>query len=357
MPFFIANTFLILDNPPENYAIVAGILFATLILTTYIARFISGISLRFFERLSANTRPELFRETMSLPLKLFLWLIGFGIAMKVLEYPKILDIKIFNTNLDLIIVYAYKILLTIAFTLIIIRLINFGATVLFNRAKGTPSQADDQIILSIKDILNFIIVGIAILFVLGKIFGVNITALLAGAGIAGVAIALAAKETLENLLATLIIFMEGAFSVGDYIEVQGAAGTVEKVGLRSTRLRTAEKTFLTVPNRKVIDAVLDNQSQRTMRRIRFFIKLEHNSTAAQIQAITTNIKEYILSQVYVKGDINVSFFEFTDTGLQILVEYYVTHTGWNDFLRYKESINFKIMQIIEKEQVKFSMVR
>jgi MscS family membrane protein len=121
--------------------------------------------------------------------------------------------------------------------------------------------------------------------VLGEVFAVNVTALIGGLGIGGLAVAFAAKESLENLIASFTIFLDQPFGVGDLVQASEVNGTVEKIGFRSTRLRTAEKSYVTVPNKSMIDKPLDNLSLRTARRVGFTLTFEHKTTSAQLHAI------------------------------------------------------------------------
>src|SRR6185295_11619359 len=99
--------------------------------------------------------------------------------------------------------------------------------------------------------------------------------LIAGLGIGGLALALAAKETIENLFASFTIFLDKPFTIGDLVQVGSVTGKVESIGFRSTRIRTAEKSFVTVPNKKMVDVELENQSERFERRAYFTIGLTY----------------------------------------------------------------------------------
>ncbi len=116
-------------------------------------------------------------------------------------------------------------------------------------------------------------VVLALFFVLGFIFKVNIVALVGGLGIGGLALALASKETVENLFGSFTIFFDKPFTVGDHVKVGNVEGFVEGIGLRSTRIRTLERSLLTIPNKKMIDAELENVTLRSMWRPRSYIGL------------------------------------------------------------------------------------
>ena len=126
--------------------------------------------------------------------------------------------------------------------------------ILKKKAEATENKMDDQLIPFAIEIGKILAVIFAIFIILGNIFGVNITALATGLGIGGVALAMASKESLENLLGSFTIFFDRPFTVGDMVTVGSVTGVVEKVGFRSTRIRTFDKSIVTVPNKKMIDA-------------------------------------------------------------------------------------------------------
>ena len=119
--------------------------------------------------------------------------------------------------------------------------------------------------------------------------GVNIIALTTGLGIGGIALAMASKESLENLLGSFTIFLDQPFTVGDTVTVGSITGTVEKVGFRSTRIRTFDKSIVTVPNKKMIDAELDNLGMRPVRRVKFNIGLTYETSIEQMKLIVADI--------------------------------------------------------------------
>jgi MscS family membrane protein len=195
------------------------------------------------------------------------------------------------------------------------------------------------------------------LFILGNIFNLNVSALLAGAGIAGLAIALAAKESLENLFASFIIFLERPFVIEDYVIVSGVEGLVEKVGFRSTRLRTSEKTFVTIPNRQMINNPVDNLSLRTMRRVGFDLGLSYTTSVEQMIQIVSEIKLFLEDYTKDAGNVNVTFSEFGPSALNLYVQYYLKVATWPLYMEKKQEVNFEIMKIVRKNGVSFASTK
>jgi len=189
---------------------------------------------------------------------------------------------------------------------------------------------------------------------MGNVFEVDITALAAGLGIGGIALAMASKESLENLLGSFTIFFDQPFTVGDTVTVGTVTGTVEKVGFRSTRIRTFDKSLVTVPNKKMIDAELDNLGMRPVRRVKFNIGLTYETTPEQIKAIVTDIQEMINMHAKTNQDGRVRFQEFGSSSLDIMIMYFVDSPKWNDLIDVKEDVNYKIMEIVKKHNSDFA---
>ncbi|MBK6890413.1 MAG: mechanosensitive ion channel [Sphingobacteriales bacterium] len=173
---------------------------------------------------------------------------------------------------------------------IIFRILDFASLVLSARVSNTESRADDQVLGFARDFLKIIIFFIGFIFILSHVFKFDVSALLTR-GIIGIAVALAAKESLENLLATIIIIAEQPFILGDYIDAgNNIQGRVEYIGFRSTRLRTLERTYITIPNRTIINAAVENQSLRNSRRVKIQLILSHNNDSAKLRQLLDAIK-------------------------------------------------------------------
>ncbi|MDX5442757.1 MAG: mechanosensitive ion channel family protein, partial [Hymenobacteraceae bacterium] len=218
----------------------------------------------------------------------------------------------------------------------------------------TLSKVDDQLVPFFKDLAKVFVILVAALSVLRGIFSYDITGFVAGLGIGGLALAFAAKESLENLLASFTIFLDQPFVVGDLVQVGEVLGTIEKIGFRSTRIRTLEKSFVTVPNKNMIDKPLDNLTLRTFRRAKFDINLTYNTTSEQIRAIVVDIQEFLDNHPRTNQDGRVRFLNLGPHSKDVMVLYFVDTMDWNEFIDIKEEINYKIVEIVEKYGADFA---
>jgi MscS family membrane protein len=187
------------------------------------------------------------------------------------------------------------------------------------------------------------------------VFNLNISSIIAGLGIGGLAFALAAKETLENLLGSFTIFLDKPFGLGDYIQFGNTFGTVDKIGFRSTRIITDEKSIITVPNKKLVDTELNNLSLRPARRIKMNFTLVYETSIETVQTIIKQLEEHFKKHPWVTDDYKVRVFEFSDLGITILVDYFIIKIDYDSSLISRQETNLVIKQLVETNNAKFAV--
>ncbi|MFC7667299.1 mechanosensitive ion channel family protein [Hymenobacter humi] len=237
-------------------------------------------------------------------------------------------------------------------TWVMLRLVDFALLVVQrrNELRDSPGlrRLDHQFLPFAKDLLKVLVIIIGLMVVLGEVFGVNVTALIGGLGIGGLAVAFAAKESLENLIASFTIFLDQPFGVGDLVKAGEVNGTVEKIGFRSTRLRTAEKSYLTVPNKSMIDKPLDNLSLRTSRRVGFTLTFDQKTTSAQLHDIIAGSIKAMQGHPLVTQDVQMKFNALTPSGKEVTVQYFVDTTSYDEYLDVKEDLNYRLVEVVEE---------
>jgi MscS family membrane protein len=179
--------------------------------------------------------------------------------------------------------------------------------------------------------------------------GVNITTLLAGLGVGGVAVALALQKPMEDVFGAVTLYSQQPIRIGDFCRVGTVLGTIEEIGLRTTRLRTLNDTVIAVPNSKIASEPIDNISARQKIRYRPTLRLRYDTTPEQLQQILEGIRELLSSHERVLEDSRrVRFKEFGDDALKIEVNAYLNTTEWGEYLRLAEELNIRIMEIIAR---------
>jgi len=249
--------------------------------------------------------------------------------------------------------FLSRTVLSIALVLIAVGAVDVATQFFAKRAEATDTKLDDQLIPLANRATK------TALWILGGLFvvqnmGVDVTALLAGVSIGGLAFALAAKDTVENLFGSVTIFTDRPFQIGDTIEVNGVIGTVEEVGFRSTRLRTPVGSLISLPNGKVAGAQVDNLGARTRRRTRITLGLTYDSTQAQMVAFVEGIRAVLDGHEIVSPDSEVHFTGFGDSALEVMVHFFLEVPGWSDQLVHQQEIFLAFMGVAEDVGVSFA---
>jgi MscS family membrane protein len=351
---FLQRTFF--GNTIEAYCWFVGISLVGLIFKQLISKSLAYLGYKVLPKYAKEVGYEKFLALLKKPLGIFILLITFYVAFDRLEFPgewNLVPAEKFGLRMTLFSTFQIAIIFSLTWTFL--RLVDFFGLILMYRASLTESKSDDQLVSFIRESIKVVLVIFSIFFMLGTVFKLNVASLIAGLGIGGLAIALAAKESLENLLGSFTIFLDKPFTVGDTIKVGSIEGVVENIGFRSTRIRTGEKTIITVPNKKMVDGELDNLSMRTQRRVKFDISLVYETTAQQFKNIVADIQAYIDNhpQLY-KLDNRVRLFDFGNSGINIQIVYFVDTQDSDIYLNTREEINYKIMEIVKKHGSDFA---
>jgi MscS family membrane protein len=182
-------------------------------------------------------------------------------------------------------------------------------------------------------------------------FAYNVGSLLTGLSIVGAAIALALRESLENLIASFVIFFDKPFTTGDFVKVQNISGNVEKIGLRSTRVRTTDKSYVTVPNKQMVDSILDNVSLRSQIRGEINLFINQQTSHEKMKQLLEATKGY-LSGIKDVQSYNVFFNDFRGQAFVVFVEFFTPNISTNQFNSIKDQLNLFILEILEKLEIK-----
>ena len=342
-----------LSNSLENYCWFLGFVLFGLLFKRIISKYLSHIMYRVLNR-DKSIDIKTFDELLIKPIGFFVLLMLIYLGSLNIAFPQELNFETKNFNISLILAKTFSIIVLFAVSKIALRFVDYFGIVFLNRANDTESKMDDQLIPFVIELGKIAVYIVLFFVILSKIFDVDVTALAAGVGIGGIAIAMASKESLENLLGSFTIFFDKPFLVGDLVSTGSITGTVEKVGFRSTRIRTFDKSIVTVPNKNMISAELDNLGKRKVRRARFYIGLTYDTTIDQMKKVVKEIEILINEHPRTDQEGRVKFQEFGASSLDIMVLYYVNSTKWDDFIDVKEDINFKIMEIVKNNDCEFA---
>ncbi len=205
---------------------------------------------------------------------------------------------------------------------------------------------------SVSSALKFLLWLLAALIVLSN-WGINITSLIAGLGIGGIAVAFALQNVLGDIFSSFSILFDKPFQVGDFIIVGSDMGVVEKIGIKSTRITTLQGQELVVSNRELTDARVNNYKKMEKRRIAFSFGVLYETPNEKLKKVPEMVKEIIGGEEMANLD-RVHFKEFGDFSLNFEVVYYVSSPDYNDYMNTQQSINFALKEAFEKEGIEFA---
>ncbi len=340
----------ILNNTIEAYLYVIGTIIVALLLRRFVTRSLASIIYKRITKIGTTVQKVHFLNLVVEPLDLLLVLLVSFAAFEKLNYPKLWKVNLYKIPVQQILDAITIGILILTFFWVLLRIIDFVAMVLEEKANDTPNQNDNQLIVFFKDFFKVLLVIVSVLMLLRFSFHQNIGNLLTGLSIVGAAIALATRESLENLIASFIIFFDKPFSTGNTVKVEGFTGTVERIGLRSTRVRTEQKTYITIPNKKMVDSILDNLSLRTQRKVETRLELSLSTSAAKLQTLIPAIRQILEEDVVEDCSVYVA-----DTGQQshvVLVEYFTNaFQDFKSFLALREKVNLRIITLLETLEI------
>jgi MscS family membrane protein len=341
-----------LDNPVKNYFIVAGVILFVLILKKFISRYFAGLLFSVVHSIWKDVDKKSFINLVVKPLGFFLLILVSIISLHKLKFPESFNIEVYKYTIKDIIHCLGTIILIVSFIRLLLRMIDFIAMILEKRANLTPDLSDNQLIVFFKDFFKVIFVIIGTMMVLNYAFSMNIGSLLTGLSIVGAAIALALRESIENLIASFIIFFDKPFTTGDLVKVQTVTGVVEKIGLRSTRIRTEQKTFVTVPNKQMVDTILDNLSLRTQRRGDLKLEVGLETSSHKLELLIAGIKR-ITDRREIE-EANVLLSEIAANAVVITADYYTAPITIRDFNTVKQEVNMQSIKLLEELKIEIA---
>ncbi len=252
-----------------------------------------------------------------------------------------------------------QLVIAIAITWLIYLLVDLVELIIRKRPKDDDEIGmEEMIIPAIRKTLRVIILIIAGLFIADNVFNQDIGTILAAAGIGGLAIALAAKETIENFFGSINIFADRPFKVGDRIKAGGVDGSVTEVGFRSTRIRTGNGHVITIPNSKIANDTVENISSRPNIKHTINLGLTYDTSPGKVEQAIQLVKDILAKFEPINNDPDLAprvfFNEFKDSSLNIMVLFWFTPPNYWDFQEVNQQINLDIMRAFEENGIEFA---
>ncbi len=340
-------------NTVANYIWFVVLVVIAFLLTKPLVNGIFRICVALFRRWfpDASERPVLKKMTDN-PVQRLLQCILLYAAVHRLDQPfniVLINRKSFNLRLIEVIDHMFIFCIIIFATQLLSRGIDF---IFHQRYQSAAEESDAdrlRILPLLRDVIKMLAWATCIFMVLGIVFHVNVPALITGLGIGGIAIALAGKETVENLFASFTILADKPFHSGDSIKLGAFEGVITKIGFRSTRLRTPDGTILVIPNKKLIDENLENLTVRKTHRIRTPALIKYGLPQDALAEMIQQIREALHKNDQVIKPVEVTMEAFGENALQLMISYHLPNPIRRGSLQeVREEITLQLFGIINQ---------
>lgn len=323
-----------------RFAAAFGIVIAALVLKKVFGHIFVTVIFPLATRTKSRYDDE-FLNCIRKPAEFLVVIIGLFIAVQVLQLPTA------PVNMRRGAHAILKVLVTFDIGWALFNLVSLLDIFLSSWVTKTESTLDDHLLPFIRKSLRAFIIFLAVIMTIQNL-GYSISGLLASLGIGGLAVALAAKDTLSNIFGSFMIILDRPFLIGDWVKAGDMEGVVEEVGFRSTKIRTFAKTLITVPNNIIANLSIDNFSRMPKRRIKLNVGVTYETSPAQMRQAVSMIREMLTAHPAIQKDFFlVNFTDFGASSLDIMVYCFTTTTVWGEYLDAREDVCLKIMDILE----------
>jgi len=234
------------------------------------------------------------------------------------------------------------------------RLVDLLSASFKEKAADTASRVDDMLVPLFTKSIKLFVTVIGIVFIASQM-NRDVSGLLAGLGLGGLAFALASKDAVENLFGSITILFDRPFIVGDWVVIGDIEGTVETIGFRSTRIRTFYNSQITLPNSRLITAHVDNMGRRRYRRFRCTLRLSYDTTPPTIEAFCEGVRQIVRLHPHTRKDyFHIYFNEYNESSLDIMVYIFFDVIDWGEELRERHHFLLDVLQLAAKLNVDFA---
>jgi MscS family membrane protein len=281
------------------------------------------------------------------PLRLIFVAFALLIAVEILSLPP---------SIERIAERSEGIITTFAVVFFLYSLVDVAVYQITEYAGRKDTQLDLSFVQMFRIIARMFVIVFGTVYLIQVVFGKPMSTLLAGLGIGGLAVALAAQDTLKNFFGSIMIILDKPFGIGHLVQVEDFKGTVEKIGFRSTRIRTLEGHLLTIPNEKIASANIKNIDNRPFIRRSTNITVTYDTPPGKVERAVSIIKEILADHEGMLPDYppRVFFDEFNDASLNIIMIYWYSPPDYWVFKAFCEKVNLKIMRAFEAERIEFA---
>ncbi len=337
MEEFLSQTYY--GNTVLDWAIAFGIIIAAFL----VGKIVYWLSSTVLRQLTKTNLDDIILDMVEEPIVFALTVAGIWYGLRSLNLPETAHVWIGN-------VFQFLVVLAVAW--MVTRVLDaIYREYLVPIAEKSENELDDQLMPILQKGTKLAVWSIGIIVALNNA-GYNVGALIAGLGIGGLALAMAAKDTVSNIFGGFTIFSDRPFKLNDRVKVAGYDGTVDDIGVRSTRLKTLEGRIATIPNSTFSDSAVENVSLEPSRKVVLNLGLTYDTTPEQMQVAMTILKDLAAANAALEENASIGFNAFGDSAMNIIFIYYIKKEG--DILGTQTEINMKVLEEFTKAGLDFA---
>lgn len=317
---------------------------AIILIFKIISPFIAYIFIKMFHFKEKN-KQKIKHHAFYKPLKTFIVIIGIYLGLRTLQIPE---------NISIYIAKFFRICIIILFAKGFANIFNTSSESYEKIREKLKFTGNEALINFISRIIKFLIYVIAGFIIVSE-FGYDLNGLATGLGLSSVVIALAAQDLAKSIIAGFSILTDKPFEIGDYIETNNFAGTVEDITFRTTRIRDIHNQVVVIPNSQIADANIVNGSKREKRRYNLILTLNLATPLEKVSELTEQMKLCLATHNNIeKESVRVLFDTISANGLDISIHFYTDIVDYVEFLNFKETINYTLLEIVQKNNIELA---
>ena len=332
----------LLGNPVWQY--LASLIY--IVLAFYVAKFLDWLTrvwLRQFTKRTQTSVDDQLLELLNGPVKVVAFVMFLHIGLSIFHWPEQVELWLHK---------GFTVVLASALTYMALRVTDVFVDIWRNRTAGPEKALNEQLFIVIRKGIKAFLLVIAVLVTMQNL-GVNVTAAIASLSIGGLAIGLAAQDTLANLFGAVAIFADKPFRVGDRIRLDAVDGTVETIGMRSTRVRNLDGHLVTIPNKTMGNATITNVTARPNIKTEMNLGITYDTPTEKVARASA-----ILEEVYrghpMTADVWIGFNKFNDSALNLYVVHWWNSVDFKTYLAGMQQLNLEIKRRFEAERIEFA---
>lgn len=295
--------------------------------------------------LKEKDKEKIKKSALYKPLRAFFLAFSIYLGLRVID---------FNDNIKLGIDKTFRIIVILLIAKVLTNMMSKDSKAMRNFQRKLHIPNSSNIVKMVSKVIAGIIYAFAIVIIINEL-GYDVNGLVAGLGLGGLTVALAAQDVASNIFAGMVILFDKPFLIGDWIKTDEIEGIVEEITFRSTRIRTFNNTLVIIPNNKITNSTLINCSKMEKRRVKFDLQIDMDVDMKKLNGCIQKVRKAILSvDNIIEESVLVFFDKIEDSGYNMFVSCFTTELSYANYLSIKEKINYKIIDVLSKEGIELA---